>query len=468
MDAHFKIPLKHHSTTLESTSQKNSFLPSLDLSLCKTKVFIALSLVITFCYTNSFAQSLGLNNATPHASSILDLTATDRGLLIPRMTTTQRDAISSPANGLMIYNTSTNQFNFYNGSSWVVLMSGSTPYLSVDAGSTLSTSSTSDVVIADMRITASESGIYTVNFNSQVTISAAVYPTNFSTATGASDLDLIYSDIMAIPVTNTTHPLVFGNGETLTPGVYDIAGAASIAGNLTLDGGDEPDALFVIRATGAFNTGAGVTVNLTNGATAKNVFWVAEGAIGLGASTTIQGTIFSHDLSVAVGTTCTVTGRLLTTAGSISFGEGTLSLPTGSSFINFRSLSNFVIFTSSGGIANTGASFYTGDIGTNAGAITGFGTATVNGTIFEAGSTTTVTPVNHMATFSLYKNGVLIPNSSRTRTHLTNPTDISLQGIATADAGDIIDVRWKIDTQPSDSKEVSVINRILTLIKVGN
>ncbi|MGK0454650.1 MAG: hypothetical protein ACJAYY_002135, partial [Paraglaciecola sp.] len=145
-----------------------------------------------------------------------------------------------------------------------------------------------------------------------------------------------------------------------------------------------------------------------------------------------------------------------------------LALPTDSSYIDFRSLSNFVIFTSSGGIANTGASVYTGDIGTNAGAITGFGTATVNGTIYQSGSTTTVTAVNHMATFSLYKNGVLIPNSSRTRTNLLNPSDISLQGTATVTAGEVIDVRWKIDTQNSDNKEVSVINRILSLIKVGN
>jgi hypothetical protein len=206
-----------------------------------------------------------------------------------------------------------------------------------------------------------------------------------------------------------------------------------------------------------------VNVILANGATAKNVFWIANGAVGIGASTTIQGTLFSNGSAIAVGATCTITGRLLTTSGAISFGEGTLSLPTGSSFINFRSLSNLVIFTSSGGIANTGASIYTGDIGTNGGAITSFEAATVNGTIFQAGSTTMTTQVNPTATFSLYKNGVLIPNSSRTRTSLSNPSDISLQGIATVTAGQTIDVRWKID-----DGTVSVINRILTLIKAGN
>lgn len=466
MSTFFKMPLKKHSTALENTSLKNTLLPH-EFSLCKRHFLIALSLVLTFCNTNSFAQSLGLNNATPHASSILDLTATDRGLLVPRMTTIQRNAISLPATSLVVYNITTNQFNFYNGTSWVVW--GNTAYLSVDAGDTLTTSSTADIVITGMTQTASEAGTFSVNFNSQVTTSESFYTTSFSTATGAANLTLIYNDIMALPVTNTTPAArAFGSGEVLPPGVYDIAGAASIAGTLTLDGGGDPNALFVIRASGAFNTGAGTTVNLINGATAKNVFWVAQGAIGIGATTTLVGTILSQ-AAVAVGANCTITGRLFSTAGAISFGPGTLSLPTGSSIIDFRTLSSFVIFTSSGGIANTGASTYNGDIGTNLGAITTFDPTTVNGVIHPAGTNSVTTPVNHVSTFSLYKNGVLIPNSSRTRTHLLNPSDISLQCITTVAMGDIVDVRWKIDTQPSDlPPQLNVINRILTLIQVGN
>jgi len=47
------------------------------------------------------------------ASAILGITSTTKGILIPRMTTTQRDNISSPSTGLMIYNTTTNQFEFF-------------------------------------------------------------------------------------------------------------------------------------------------------------------------------------------------------------------------------------------------------------------------------------------------------------------------------------------------------------------
>jgi hypothetical protein len=336
---------------------------------------------------------------------------------------------------------------------------------SVDDSTTCLTTSTTDVVITNMTRTLAETGTYSIQFNAQIEIPTAIYTTGFSTATAADDLDLIYTDIMAIPAT-ATHALTFGNGEILFPGVYNVAGAASIAGTLTLNGNNEINPIFIIRANaGAFNTGAGTNVILTNGATANNIFWIADGAIGLGANTKISGILFSHGAAVA-GANSIVTGRLLTTLGAISFGQGALKVPAGNSIINFRSLSNFVMFTSSGGVANSGASVYNGDIGTALGAITSFETATVNGNIFQSGSTTVVTAVNHMATFGLYKNGVLIPTSSRTKILLAS--EISLLALTTIEAGDTVDVRWKIDEQISDGIEIGVFNRILTLIKVGN
>jgi len=65
------------------------------------------------------AQGLGLNNPTPDPSAILDLTATNRGLLIPRMTTTQIGLIGTPATGLLVFDTDIGEFYFYNGTGWV-------------------------------------------------------------------------------------------------------------------------------------------------------------------------------------------------------------------------------------------------------------------------------------------------------------------------------------------------------------
>ena len=68
-------------------------------------------------------SNVGIGTTAPSSKAILDLTSTTKGLLLPRMTTTQRDAITSPDAGLIIYNTTSNKLNFYNGSAWEVVTS---------------------------------------------------------------------------------------------------------------------------------------------------------------------------------------------------------------------------------------------------------------------------------------------------------------------------------------------------------
>ena len=67
---------------------------------------------------------------TDVASAQLQVSSTTKGFLQPRMTTTQRDAIASPATGLSVYNTTTNTSDFYNGTTWTsagnVMGSGAT------------------------------------------------------------------------------------------------------------------------------------------------------------------------------------------------------------------------------------------------------------------------------------------------------------------------------------------------------
>ena len=75
-----------------------------------------------FCTTGVYAQNVGVGTSSPDNSAKLDVSATDGGLLIPRMTEVQRDAISSPATGLMIFQTDgTVGFYFYDGTAWTAL-----------------------------------------------------------------------------------------------------------------------------------------------------------------------------------------------------------------------------------------------------------------------------------------------------------------------------------------------------------
>ena len=76
---------------------------------------------------------VGVGTNSPDASAALDISSTEKGLLIPRMTAAQRDAISSPATGLLVYNTDDDEINKYNGSAW--LGEGSAPSIITSTGS---------------------------------------------------------------------------------------------------------------------------------------------------------------------------------------------------------------------------------------------------------------------------------------------------------------------------------------------
>lgn len=77
-------------------------------------------------------QNIAINTTgtSANTSALLDLSSTTSGLLIPRMTTAERDAIPSPATGLMIFNTTAIRFDFYTGSAWQPFNSGALILLS--------------------------------------------------------------------------------------------------------------------------------------------------------------------------------------------------------------------------------------------------------------------------------------------------------------------------------------------------
>jgi len=68
--------------------------------------------------TKSIAIASTGSEPTPAATAIFDLQSTTKGFLPPRMTTTQKNAIASPATGLQVYDTTLNQMSYYNGTTW--------------------------------------------------------------------------------------------------------------------------------------------------------------------------------------------------------------------------------------------------------------------------------------------------------------------------------------------------------------
>jgi hypothetical protein len=107
-------------------------------------LLLAITVIFTTILTNA-QNNLGVGTATPNASAKLDVTSTTQGMLVPRMDSTQRVAIASPAQGLLVYQTNGTQgFWYYKGAAWVNLGA------SGDAFFKVSTADTNNIVYSDV------------------------------------------------------------------------------------------------------------------------------------------------------------------------------------------------------------------------------------------------------------------------------------------------------------------------------
>lgn len=91
--------------------------------------FSLLAIAFLFSIQQSQAQSVAVNTdgSTANSSAILDVKSTGKGVLIPRMTRAERNAIPSPATGLMVFQNGPDSvgFYYYDGSSWSWVVSNS-------------------------------------------------------------------------------------------------------------------------------------------------------------------------------------------------------------------------------------------------------------------------------------------------------------------------------------------------------
>lgn len=91
------------------------------------KKLLLLSALAVLMNVDLFAQNnVGIGTNTPDASAILEMSSTNQGALVPRMTTAQRNAIAAPANGLLVFDTTVGCFFFYTAGTWNNLCNAST------------------------------------------------------------------------------------------------------------------------------------------------------------------------------------------------------------------------------------------------------------------------------------------------------------------------------------------------------
>lgn len=107
--------------------------------MLKKKISFIILLIpfVLLAASNNFRDPVRIgvvSSTVPTSSAILEVISTAKGLLPPKMTTTQRDAVASPVAGLFIFNTSTNELNFYTGAAWSALSAGTASIASVAYG----------------------------------------------------------------------------------------------------------------------------------------------------------------------------------------------------------------------------------------------------------------------------------------------------------------------------------------------
>jgi hypothetical protein len=91
-----------------------------------TRIFLFSILFVTtsFAYAQKMSQKIGNNPTVIDPSAALEVESTAKGLLLPRLTTSQRTSIDSPAKGLQVYDTNFNKIYFFNGTSWITIAEG--------------------------------------------------------------------------------------------------------------------------------------------------------------------------------------------------------------------------------------------------------------------------------------------------------------------------------------------------------
>ncbi|MCO6162143.1 hypothetical protein [Flavobacterium sp. NRK F7] len=95
---------------------------------------------MSFLMQYSVAQ-VGINTTSPDASSVLEVNSNSKGFLTPRMTTAQKNAITSPANGLMVFDTDTKEYSYYDASAstWINIKQGRSKFKRIKSTDVLAT-----------------------------------------------------------------------------------------------------------------------------------------------------------------------------------------------------------------------------------------------------------------------------------------------------------------------------------------
>ena len=147
-----------------------------------------------------------------------------------------------------------------------------------------------------------------------------------------SDLHAVYTDAYSRP--GSVAIAADLGGQTLTPGVYNIVGNASMSTSMTFNG----HGVYIIQLGSFLTVTGGVTVNLSGTAVWTDIFWVVNDYVSLGAGTAFEGTVMATNyISFGNDVASQMHGRLLSKGAAVTVGSATV-LPV--EFVSFTAKAN--------------------------------------------------------------------------------------------------------------------------------
>ena len=151
------------------------------------------------------------------------------------------------------------------------------------------------------------------------------------------DLTAAYNDAQSRSlnqITLTDGENIGGQPQSFAPGLYWSASSVQITGNLTLDAGGDPNAVWIFQIGSTLTTADGGAsgppasqVILAGGAQARNIFWQVGSSATLGTYSVFKGTIMASD-SITMMTGSTMDGRALAQNGAVTYNGTNSALPT--------------------------------------------------------------------------------------------------------------------------------------------
>ena len=141
------------------------------------------------------------------------------------------------------------------------------------------------------------------------------YVAGTDSANAKIDAQAAYDCLLALSSTGSVGADI--GGTVIDPGIYSVSSSLAVTGAVTLNGGGDPNAVFIFQIPSTFIPATNAIIELTNGTQPCNVYWLVGSSATLSVGSTTVGNIIAL-ASITFNTNATLTGRAFALTGAVT------------------------------------------------------------------------------------------------------------------------------------------------------